>query len=346
MSNIHRYDKVEVVHSNLDPLNDVVSWIGGLRSKGLAKTILKENHGIRDSRNLNNRAAAINEHIDTAVGLLEQGFRGPIETSFLPLYYAMMNLSKIYIICSNQFLFLRYNRRHGAYSRPRTRGQWDFLKDKIILETKGTIPLLYKTLTNSTLAKENSLTLGEIFPFIVNVSHEYQFLYRSKPVLQHCDLIFSGDDSNGYKIQLDFKNPVVNRANHKNSNQFLKDFNKKKNNKYQTELIYGNSADAKKEIKRKIKRFLIYQASNPFQNSMETFLPISGKRVLLPEELPILLVFFHLSNIVRYNPELLHKIKNSPEWGMLQALSRHGTYKFMLLFWSYVHQTSFAINTY
>lgn len=347
MTQIIRYDKSSIVISKLDPLEDMLCWIRGLRSKGLTTNILKEIHGIRGARDIERRSVAISAHAEAAAGLLEQGFSGPIETSFLPLYYGLLNLSKIYIICSNQFSLLAGIRHHGATSEPR-RGNptRNFLKDTVVVKPKGTIPIFYKTVTGINLSRENRIKLYEIYPFIQDISYEYSQLHDVKFPLQYCELESKKDGANGHKILLTLKapQPQPRNSNHSGCNQFLKEFDKVENNKYQTEIIRGDFEEVEKQLKSNIKRFLLYEQL-VLPGKIVTLLPISGKRVLLPEELPILLAFFHLSNVVRYNPELLLQLKNSPEWGMIQTLRRHGAFRFMMLFWSYIQQKSFAIQS-
>ena len=43
---------------------------------------------------------------------------------------------------------------------------------------------------------------------------------------------------------------------------------------------------------------------------MYRYASISRKRLLLPEEIPILSTFFHIANIGRYNPEFWKYLKN------------------------------------
>jgi len=346
MPQILRYDKSESVSTKLDPLEDVLCWIRGLRSTGLTKNILKEVHGIRGTRNVERRSIAISAHAEAAAGLLEQGFSGPIETSFLPLFYGLLNLSKIYIVCSNQFSLLAKISHHGASPKPR-RGSpsRNFLKDTVVIypDSKGAIPIFYKTITGINLLKENRIKLYEIYPFIQDISYEYSQLHDTKFPLQKCELKSIKDDVEGHKILLTLKNaqPNPRNSNHSGCNQFLKEFNRIENNKYETEVIKGNFEEVEKQLKSEIKRFLLYERVG--LEGITTFLPISGKRVLLSEEFPILLAFFHLSNIVRYNPEMLLQLKKSPEWGMIQTLRRHGAFRFMMLFWSYIQKKSFAI---
>ena len=72
--------------------------------------------------------------------------------------------------------------------------------------------------------------------------------------------------------------------------------------------------------------------------------PICNKQLLLPEELPILLAFFHMSNVVRYNPEFLVRLEDSPEWGLLHVFSRQGIYRYLVLFWSFFNQRTYLVT--
>ena len=345
---MHRYDEKSVVYSNLNPMEDVHFWIRGLRSKGLATDILREHHGVRD-RSIKSRSVAISRHAETAVNLLEQGFEGPIETSFLPLYYGMLNLAKIYIICSDQYSLLRKkeNKKHGATSLPHWGNPRNFLKDKILLFSKGTISIFYKTITGKEITNKNIIELGEVYPFIADISHEYSSLYKTEYPLQFCGLEIIKDESNGHFVRLTLEGDIHRNSNHSQRNQFLTNFNKTKDNRYETEKIQGDFEKVSTELKNKLKRFLLYEEVLRDLRGKEiviTSVPISAKRVLFPEELPILIAFFHLSTIVRYHPELLFELKDSPEWGMIQTLSRHGAYRFLTLFWSYIQQKSVFIH--
>ncbi len=348
--NIHRYNDKSISYSNLDRMEDVLSWIRGLRSKGRTAKILKEAHGIRGRKKIESRSSAISEYAETAVTFLEQGLAGPVETSFVSLYYGMLNLSKIYISCSDQYVELRRkkHRLHGVTTLPNWGKSRDFLKDTIVLHPNGSIPIFYKVLTGEEITSKVAIKLRELYPFISDISHEYSDLFGVNRPLQQCSLELIQDDANGHFIRLTHTGEVSKNANHKQRNQVLKNFNKVGKNIYETNKMLGNFEQVSKQLKNDIRRFLLYEyAQEDFRGNenVYTFSPISAKKLLFPEEIPILLAFFHLSYIVRYYPDLLFQLKDSPEWGMIQTLSRHGTYKFLVLFWSYIEQRSFFIHT-
>jgi len=56
------------------------------------------------------------------------------------------------------------------------------------------------------------------------------------------------------------------------------------------------------------------------------------------------LLFFWLSNVVRYSPEQLEELQDSRLWPILLTLRKHATLRFLILFWSYFHKTSFGVK--
>ena len=66
--------------------------------------------------------------------------------------------------------------------------------------------------------------------------------------------------------------------------------------------------------------------------------------MLMPEELPIALAFFHLSSVARYHPELLERFRSSRFWPAIAALRDHAVYKFILLSLSFVRRAHVAID--
>jgi len=71
--------------------------------------------------------------------------------------------------------------------------------------------------------------------------------------------------------------------------------------------------------------------------------PLSNCELLLPEELPLIIAFYHMSMVVRYNPDALRELSNSQFWPVLLVLRRHGIYRFLLLFYSFVTQCCWQI---
>src|SRR5689334_7450317 len=111
---IHRYPDTVQLTSELDPMADVTSWIRGLRSVGYTSDILRNIHGFIDKNRIKHSAQAISAYVDTAVQLLNQGQSSSTELSYLPIYYAMLNLAKAVTIFSGHMKELSMNKYHGA----------------------------------------------------------------------------------------------------------------------------------------------------------------------------------------------------------------------------------------
>ena len=57
-----------------------------------------------------------------------------------------------------------------------------------------------------------------------------------------------------------------------------------------------------------------------------------------------MLAFFHMSNVVRYNPEFLARLKDSRSWGLLLVLRNHAVLKFLKLFWENISQSCLCVH--
>ena len=68
-----------------------------------------------------------------------------------------------------------------------------------------------------------------------------------------------------------------------------------------------------------------------------TLTPSDG-RLVIPQELAVLLAFFHLSNVVRYDPERLARLYDSRAVPVLEALRRHGLLTYLTTLWSFLTQ--------
>jgi hypothetical protein len=73
--------------------------------------------------------------------------------------------------------------------------------------------------------------------------------------------------------------------------------------------------------------------------------PLSSKPLLLPQEIPIALAFFHMSSVVRYKPEFVARLRDSRYWPVVATTRYHGMLHFLRLLWSYVHQRELFIQT-
>lgn len=93
------------------------------------------------------RAKKIALHVKIALSFFEQALRSNSEVSFLPLYYGVLNLLKVYILFSRRAGELESNRWHGAKYSLSGAGPRSLFSDSITVLPKGTIPLFFPSET-------------------------------------------------------------------------------------------------------------------------------------------------------------------------------------------------------
>jgi hypothetical protein len=237
-------------------------------------------------------------------------------------------------------------RYHGVTYPPNKNQGTDFLKESVTLKKHGIFPIFYEVLTGQNWQFENKIiAMSEIYPFIINVSHEYVQAYSMPVGFQGVNIWI--DNISGNKYQLF---GLLHESPHLNSGKLrcLKIFRGVKNSKNTKNRIEGDivSASSREEaevkLEKNIFRFLLYYSRDSSGN-FTTYTPISGSNFLLPEEIPIWLAFFHLSNVVRYNPEAMEKITTSKAWPILLTLRHHSLHKYLQLFWSNFHQKNYML---
>lgn len=338
---IRRYNRWSGVLTHLEPFRDLICWTEGLRSVGYVSDIICEKHLSRSRTEVKESARSISAHAEKSVQLLDQGLSGPPGVAFLPLYYAFLNLAKVYIVLANKRAQLEQERAHGASYQPRRKSSQSILTEEIELKQKGAIPLFYEALTGNRLSERNLvMRLRSVYSFIPEVSHEYTTYAHEPAALQDCVLTVRAvtPDSSALELRL-------TGASHPNGRNLryikaVRGFREEdiSAGRFRSRDEAGTPERARNSLVNKyVRPYLLYDDLVSSKH-LRTVVPVSNKRMLLPEELPILLGFFHLSNVVRYNPEFLERLEDSAFWPMVLALLRHGSFRFLQLFWSYVQQ--------
>jgi hypothetical protein len=368
MSEVFRYDQVARITSPLNPLSDVVSWIRGLRSTSYVGDLLAQHHGFSSTRSIQVASRTIATHAETAMGLLEQGLGSSPELAYLPIYYALLNLAKIIVIAGGRLSDLRRQRFHGARWSGITTASHDLLTDHITLMGLGAIPLFYQTLTGSmwpnarqkargrwTSSPKRQIRLRHIYPYISFVGHEYSQIYGVSRALASIQVRFEETSANRGRIRISFLDEHTPTRLGRNRFKLLTGLTQDRNS-YVTRIATGVSAEeVSANAAHQLRRFLLYSHVSTTTVSMGiaartavkvevTETPISSSHLLLPEEMPILLAFFHLGNVVRYDPERLQRLRDSCALALIECLIHHGTYRYLLLFWSYMNKTVFFIH--
>ena len=184
----------------------------------------------------------------------------------------------------------------------------------------GTIPLYYYSITKEKLIKKGKsliIKLLDIYPYIQTVSHEYDSLYNHKYSFFPIKIEVDGDDKKGYRLVTRFDKSI-----NKRKVKVLANFRKEPDNKitkkgriinatgesvYKTKLVRCNKVEYLKKTNSILRRDLLYYTILRDDKHI-VMTPISSSTVIFPEELAVILAFFHMSNIVRYNPEMLEQL--------------------------------------
>lgn len=344
MPRIFRYDTHMGVVTPLNPIEDLMSWIAGLRSIGYTSDILKTKHNMTAKRAIQKSSQLISLFAENTLGLLDQAYSGPEGLSFLPLYYAILNLSKVYIVLSGNLRLLDSNRYHGASYNPDQKSSRDLLNEEVVLRKNGVLPLFYKSITNETWNFNNrKIKLGDVYPYIFGITYEFEHAYKNPIAIQGTNIEIVGGVKQGYRLKVRLAESQHSLANKRSCLKLLNGHYKydAKQKVYFSEAVAESSVEAAQSIlANKIRRYLIYSTSGNMGSPI-SLTPLSAKHFLLPEEVPIWLAFFHLANVVRYNPEFIAKLANSKAWPMLLALRKHTILQFLTLFWSYLHQSNY-----
>lgn len=345
---IHRHQETKVIFTDLDPIEDLMILISSLKSSGFTSDLLNETHKFTDVSEIDKTAKLITLHISNAIGLAEQAFEGPAETSFLPLYYSTLNLSKVFLLTKGKRIELEKNRWHGATYDP-TELKKDFLEEKISIKQDGSIPLIYNEISKNKIGKKGlNLSLNEVYSNILGVSAEYSTITKLPTGMMGVQIKFIRNNEQGHFIKI----ICTDKRSELPSPDLLKAFSelklvKKKNGKkyYESVNVTGDFEEVKNNLIGKINRHLIsdtFVRYSPWQEWI-SFIPVTNRNRVFNEELCIMLAYFHLSNIVRYNPEHLYKLVDSKYWPIMLSLRKHGFLQFQKLMWGNFIKKSFGI---
>lgn len=335
---ISRYPDEESVTTNLDPLDDLATWLEYFGAVDYVVSLLVERHGVAPT-DARQRARHIVAHARLATAYIEQALGGPRDVSFLSSYYAILNLLKICILCGPYHQSLPSNRWHGATYDVYGKDSQSLLTEKVTLRKGGAIPLFYRTITGKIIQKEHALSLASIYPYIFDVSHE--FTVASGEPCRFANLKFSVIEVEGAKHLRADARSVDNRGAFKlNQLQALKGFRKFSGSGSNIAYTTGILAHADvAELRSHVRTEFLYHSLNG-----GVYCPVSSARLSFSEEFPIILAFFHMSSVVRYKPEFLIRLKDTKYWPVISTMRRHGLLKFIVLFWAFTHQRTLFVN--
>jgi hypothetical protein len=332
-----RYPKVTTIKSSRAALTELLVMAEFLQSPDYVVETLTMRHGVGVD-DAHRRAKRISPHVKAALAFLEQAVSGPADVAFLPAYYGLLNLVKVYILSSRKHQALNQNRWHGAAYDVYRKTSRDLRTEEVTLHPQGAISLFYEVITSERIVAKTRLRMADIFPYIHNVGMEWSIASNSGSRFRLADFIVTTNPAAtrrslqvrvGHRHQMQSVNqrnlPILVNVRRRQTTPSAAVF--------EAAATYPLTAEDDEIIARHVRRELLYYPLGQYAQ-----IPICSRRILMFEELPIVLAFFHLSSVARYNPELLARLRDSRFWPVISALRYHGVAKFMLLFWSYVQQ--------
>lgn len=336
LPNWHRYEGYYGITSRLDPFEDVTNLIRTLQSREYLVSVIQQSHGL-SIREASRRAPAIVAHVRLALEYIDQCYGGPLPVRFLPAYYAILNLLKVYILLGTHHSDLPRHRWHGATYNVHTKGSQSLATEEIAVKSNGAIPLWYTTVTGRSLAARR-VCVGELLSFIADVGAEYHLLTGKLPALAGISVFSEGAGKNQRaklgvhplspgtvpKPMLRIMRPGW-RARPSERNAFVSP--------------PTSGTDWQTGARRHLNSYLVYY---PVRGVVST--PVCSWRMHVPEELPIVLLFFYMSSVCRYKPEFLDKLEDSKYWPLLSSSLRHSMLKMLILTWSFVHQKTLLLQ--
>lgn len=345
MEEIARYPQVSRVTSSLHRLDDVLDWVSGFTSKKYVTEIVRKKHNYNMPFN-NEAVESVTQYVNFGCRYIEQAQKGPKELAYLPLYYALLNFVKAYISVGKYAIELdkKENRRHGAVYE---HGDFSCLdEDKISIHKAGVIPLFYKTLVDTSLPiahnqRKLEIRMKRIYPYIRQISAEYRIACgKSSDKLVPFQVIIEECETDFIRLKANWMGGlfVEQVAIPKRLWRLQAFVGMKRINKNSQTLISKKYNKGDNKVWSHIRRNVLYDEDIGIGEPRLVFCPVSNDKVLMPEELPILFAFYHMSNISRYNPKAMNKLMDSQYWPTILTLQNHGLYTFLLLFYRYMMQ--------
>ncbi len=342
--NLLRYNKPNIITTRLDVLEETMNYLSFFKSLDFTEGILLNKHNIKNSTERKMLAKHIKEHISLSLDLAKQAFNSKEELSYLPLYYSCLNLIKAHLLFMNKRSDLNRNLRHGMSYNEKQMGR-DFFNEELYFYKKGAIPFYYQLISGQTIrSKERiKIKIQDLYTQIKDISAEYVLVSSEKP--QRIEL-----KGNLTKIG---KEQYIMLTNHSYTYgklpslrkvKSMKNFRLGRNDSFISKTPIKTQSEIDKFIDSNINK---YYMSNYYCNNCKEFhlyTGVSGKKHVFNEELSIALAYFHLSNIIRYNPMHYRKLVDSKYNPLIIALIKNGYFTFIKSMIGHFHKFSFEVN--
>lgn len=326
----------------LDRYVEVKHWLSYMTAPDFVTDNLQKVHGVA-AADAKARTKKIIPHAHDAIAFLDMVDSSPVETGFVPGYYAILNLLKICILASPLHAQLQAQRYHGARYEVDAKDSHSLLTDDITVMGGGAMAIYYKLLTGQGWGNNKRIKIGSLYGYLTDVSHEYTVATGKSPRQANLEM---GSVATGRKGRIRIcltTDPRDGRSRLRPRDvpgmKGMKAFGTKGNH-FHSAKTYDEGMSTDDLLDAVYDRRYLY-----YPDSRRSRLPLTGLGILPVEEVPIILTFFHLSSVARYKPEFLYKITGSKCWPMVSAHLRQGLYKYILLFWSHMNKRTFIVDS-
>jgi hypothetical protein len=326
------------IHTSLDPIQDLISWVGYLVANNYTQSCLALIHKF-SSADAQVIAKEVSYHAKMAQSLLLKSVNSIDETGFLDGYYGILNLMKIYILFSPYHAELSSNKHHGISFKAHDETPANFELDKIKFLDKGAMFLFYKSLCGESIAPNTTMTLKDVIPYLSGVSYEYELSSGRKG-----DLLYFGISKEEIEGKLYGCLALLNSDNQNIEEiKLVPLLSKTKPHPTKPFFFLGKETNLEDRIEKVA--FDCTESLYAYRSTMDGL--VTPRRIGSPkmiQELPIALFFFSMSNIIRYYPAYSQELSKS-HWGpLLFASRRHALLEFLILFWGHIQKEDYYLN--
>lgn len=176
----HRYREHQILGTELNPFDDLVDWLEGLRSVSHLGRILRETRALSEDE-ARHRARRGTFFAGIAVDFVEAARTSRPHVAFLPAYYAVLNMAKLMIACTDRSSAVSGAILHGvSYPVSQKRSQ-SLFTEILHIQQGGVFPLLYQVLTGQTVPirkgkkgeRRRTIALRTVYDRLFDVGAEY-----------------------------------------------------------------------------------------------------------------------------------------------------------------------------
>lgn len=332
-----RYDEDLAFTSPRDSLSDLVDQLTFCTSTEFSSDLLTQIHSV-GTKDAKKRAKRLAVHVRTALSFVDQALSSRPDVASVAAYYAILNFSKCYLLASPLHTKLDSKLSHGASYHTYSKDSHTLLTESIKLLPKGVIPSLYEVITGE-IAPVTMLTMREVYKFILDIGSEWHIATKSHSSVASAHFQCDAAPSGGRIVKATVDTPDACPV----SLQSLRAFKSLKgvsgsNNEFVSRPDTHSLSD-EAAVAGVLRRHLIYDG-----NFGHSIMPVCGKKLQMPQELPIILAFYHLSSISRYNPEFMARIQDSRYWPLVVSLQWHALQKYLVLTWSFLQRKNVLVN--